>query len=232
MQPEEDHHFHQLTAGTANSGGGGGGGSSPGSPADAQKGAAGGSGFVVVRYKTSSTTVYPAPSSRTFADVSGPGSNHVEITNSGRQYNVFIGPGTLTVNSPGEAYYLVVAGGGSGSGNGGGGGAGGVRCNDPAAPLLYAKGVPFTLPSSPQTITVGNGGGDGGTYPFGGNNGQDSPIGSLVVADGGGKGGAEGSLTSFGDAGGSAGGCGGGGGYPYWFWCYCRFSTVITRSWC
>ena len=76
-----------------------GGGSSPGSPADAQ-GAAGGSGFVVVRYKTSSTTVYPAPSSRTFADVSGPGSNHTEITDSGRQYNVFVGPGTLTVNSP------------------------------------------------------------------------------------------------------------------------------------
>ena len=69
-----------ATAGTANSGGGGGGGSSPGTPADAQKGAAGGSGFVVVRSKTNSPSVYPAPSSRTFADVSGPGSNHTEIT--------------------------------------------------------------------------------------------------------------------------------------------------------
>ena len=202
-----------ATAGTANSGGGGGGGSSPGTPADAQKGAAGGSGFVVVRYKTSSTTVYPAPSSRSFADVSGPGTNHTEITDSGRQYNVFTGPGTLTVNTPGEAYYLVVAGGASGAGNGGGGGAGGVRCNDPSAPILYAKGVPFTLPSSPQTITVG-GGGSGGTYPFAGNNGGDSSIGSLVVADGGGRGGSEGNPSPFGTNGGHAGGCGGGGGYP------------------
>ena len=200
-------------AGTASSGGGGGGGSAPGTPADAQKGGAGGTGFVVVRYKTSSTTVYPAPSSRTFADVSGPGSNHVEITDSGRQYNVFVGPGTLTVNSPGEAYYLVVAGGASGSGNGGGGGAGGVRCNDPAAPLLYAKGVPFTLPSSPQTITVGSGGA-GGPYPFAGNNGGNSSIGSLVVANGGGRGGSEGTSSPFGTNGGHAGGCGGGGGYP------------------
>ena len=201
-----------ATAGTANSGGGGGGGSSPGTPADAQKGAAGGSGFVVVRYKTNSPSVYPAPSSRTFADVSGPGSNHTEITNGGRQYNIFIGPGTLTVNSPGDIYYLVVAGGGSGSGNGGGGGAGGVRTNDPAAPLLYAKGSPLSI-SSPQTITVGNGG-DGGTYPFAGNQGSDSSIGSLVVADGGGRGGSEGNPSPFGDSGGYAGGCGGGGGYP------------------
>ena len=59
----------------------------------------------VVRYKTNSPSVYPAPSSRTFADVSGPGSNHTEITDSGR-YNVFVGPGTLTVNSPGDIYYL------------------------------------------------------------------------------------------------------------------------------
>ena len=200
-------------AGTANSGGGGAGGSAPGTPADAQKGGAGGSGFVVVRYKTSSVTTYPAPSSRTFADVSGPGSNHVEITDSGRQYNVFTGPGTLTVNTPGEAYYLVVAGGASGATNGGGGGAGGVRCNDPAAPILYNRGVPFTLPSSPQTITVGAGG-DGGPYPSGGNAGADSSIGSLVVASAGGKGGLQSTPSPFGDAGGHSGGSGGGGGYP------------------
>ena len=199
-------------AGTANSGGGGGGGSSPGTPADAQKGAAGGSGFVIVKYKTSDTTVYPAPSSRTFADVSGPGSNHTEITNSGRQYNIFTGPGTLTVNSSGEVYYLVVAGGASGSGNGGGGGAGGVRTNDPAAPMLFNRGVPFTL-SSPQTITVGDGGSPG-SYPYAGDNGGDSSIGSLVVADGGGRGGSEGGPSPFGTNGGHAGGCGGGGGYP------------------
>ena len=197
-------------AGTANSGGGGAGGSAPGTPADAQKGGAGGSGFVVVRYRTSTiaSTIYPAPSARSFADVGG----GTEIIDSGRQYNIFTSPGTLTVNTPGEAYYLVVAGGASGTTNGGGGGAGGVRCNDPAAPILFNRGVPFTL-SSPQPITVGAGG-DGGPYPFAGTNGADSSIGSLVVASAGGKGGLQSTPSPFGDAGGHAGGSAGGGGYP------------------
>lgn len=198
-------------AGTANSGGGGGGGSAPGDPADAQKGGAGGSGFVLVKYKTSADTLYPAPSSRTFADVSG---GNAEITSGNRQYNIFLAGGTLTVNSPGDIYYLVVAGGGAGSGNGGGGGAGGVRCNDPAAPSLYNRGVPFSV-SSPIAITVA-GPTSGGGYPFTGSNGGTSSIGNIIEATGGGRGGAEGvpSPSGFGTNGGQSGGSGGGGGYP------------------
>lgn len=188
------------TAGADNSGGGGGGGQ-----AGPQPGKDGGSGTVLIRYRTNGGSIDNAPA--TFASVSSP--NSVTIGNT--QYHVFTGPGTLTVNSPGRIYYLVIAGGGGGGTNGGGGGAGGLRCNHPTAPALYRD--MFLEVSSPQPITVGNGG-NGGPYPTNATDGGSSSIGSLVVASGGGAGGTEVRPSPNGVAGGFNGGCGGGGGYP------------------
>jgi len=188
------------TAGADNSGGGGGGGQS-----GPQPGKDGGSGAVLIRYRTNGGSIDNAPA--TFASVSSP--NPVSIGNV--DYHVFTGPGTLTVNSPGRIYYLVIGGGGGGGTNGGGGGAGGLKCNHPTAPALYRD--IFLEVSSPQSITVGNRG-NGGPYPTNATDGASSSIGSLVVASGGGAGGTEARPSPNGPAGGFNGGCGGGGGYP------------------
>lgn len=117
----------------------------------------------------------------------------------GYHYHTFTTSGTLTpTGAGGSVEYLVVAGGGpggnaAGSSNNasGGGGAGGV---------LTGTGLSIT---SAQTITVGA----GGTAPNGSaaTNGQDSSIGSLVIATGGGAGSRSGVAAAV------TGGSGGGG---------------------
>ncbi|MDR2445029.1 MAG: cadherin-like beta sandwich domain-containing protein [Spirochaetaceae bacterium] len=110
---------------------------------------------------------------------------------------------------------LVVAGGGGGGGTvavnsynqdyGGGGGAGG---------LLYRTGQ--ILPTgSPILIKVGNGGLGGGVVSPG-NNGEESAIGDIAIAPGGGGGGGGGSnITNADILNGKPGGSGGGGGAGY-----------------
>jgi len=187
------------TSGVDGSGGGGAGGQ-----AGPQAGTRGGSGSVLIRYKTTGVAIDDAP--QTFASLTSPNSTTIGNT----QYHVFTGPGTLTVNSPGKVYYLVVGGGGGGGTNGGGGGAGGVRCNHPSAPALY-RDMHLVL-SSPQPIVVGPSG-SGGPYPTVATPGSQSNIGTLVVASGGGAGGTESTPTPRGGAAGYNGGSGGGGGY-------------------
>lgn len=117
-------------------------------------------------------------------------------------YNVltFNGSGTFTPGRNLPVEYLVVAGGGggggtTGAGNGaGGGGAGGLLTNVGSAKLV--------LPKAQQTITIGAGG--AGTTTSG-TNGSASSLGSLLVANGGGRGGG---WTLTGSSGGSGGGSG------------------------
>lgn len=113
------------------------------------------------------------------------------FTNGGYTYHVFTSSGTLTVSSGnGEIEYLVVAGGGGGGwGNGGGGGAGGLRTNDPGVPAAFRISDAVSLSPGPYTITVGDGGNSGPDTPQANRKGDNSSIGSLVVASGGGGGG-------------------------------------------
>ena len=95
------------------------------------------------------------------------------------------------------ASYLVVAGGGGGAPTvGGGGGAGG-----------YQTGTTSLNPTQSYTVTVGAGGaGLVGGSAIAGNQGSDSSF-SVITANGGGKGGAQGVSTDT--SGGSSGGAGG-----------------------
>lgn len=110
-------------------------------------------------------------------------------------YHTFLNTGTFTPLKPLSAQTLVVAGGGGGGGNGvyylgtGGGGAGG---------LLYSASQ--SISAIAQTVTVGAGG------PVS-TNGNNSQIGSLTAAVGGGKG-ADGN-SGVGGNGGSGGGSSG-----------------------
>jgi hypothetical protein len=108
------------------------------------------------------------------------------------KYVTFTASGTLTVTRSGIATVLIVGGGGSGgkqrgdaNDNTGGGGAGGVVRGD------------FFLPSGSLTITVGAGSAEG-------RDGNDSLLGSILAAAGGGLGGAP--LLSHPGQGGSGGG--------------------------
>lgn len=113
------------------------------------------------------------------------------FTNGGYKYHVFTSPGALTVSSGNdEIEFLVVAGGGGGGwGNGGGGGAGGLRTNDPGVPGSYRISDAVSLSPGPYTITVGDGGNSGPDTPQANRKGDNSSIGSLVIASGGGGGG-------------------------------------------
>jgi hypothetical protein len=116
----------------------------------------------------------------------------------------FTSNGTWTVPSGVSSIdALVIAGGGSGSTNNtgnpnrpaGGGGAGGFR---------NLTSVAVGSPGTNYAITVGAGGA-GGSYTFNGTGGNNSSIGSLIVATGGGTGGAN---STAGTSGGSGGGAG------------------------
>ena len=108
--------------------------------------------------------------------------------------HTFTSSGTYNSNTTQAIDVMVVAGGGTGGRHGGaGGGAGG---------MVYTTG--YTLASGAHTVTVG----DGGTSQWVGDPGDDSSVGSLLVAKGGGKGRREGGSAS--DATPYAGGCGAG----------------------
>ena len=99
----------------------------------------------------------------------------------GYKYHYYTASGALTVSGdPSPIQYLVVGGGGGGGGHagGGGGGGGGVRCNIPSIPTVTASAA-YTC-TGPLTVTVGEGGGFGGTGYFptssGGESGGDSEI--------------------------------------------------------
>jgi hypothetical protein len=115
----------------------------------------------------------------------------------GYKYHVFKSSGTFTVNEPGFAEVLAVAGGGGGGGLGGGAGGGGVltlgthrRINSGSYPVLVGAGGPGV---SANSMTSGN-------------NGNDSSV-AGIVAIGGGGGGTYGG-TGRGNDGGSGGGAG------------------------
>ena len=125
------------STGTYSTGGGGGAGSDP--PAG-RKGAAGGSGIVVVRYQIG---VLAATAKATGGAISYSG---------GKTIHTFLSSGTFTVTSPGlsSVDYLVVAGGGGATSYfSGGGGAGGFRTG---------TGFPVSTSPGAYTITVGAGG--------------------------------------------------------------------------
>ena len=113
------------------------------------------------------------------------------FTSGAYKYHVFTSSGALTVSSGNdEIEFLVVAGGGGGGwGNGGAGGAGGLRTNDPGVPSPIRISDPVSLSPGPYTITVGDGGNSGPDTPQANRIGDNSSIGSLVVASGGGGGG-------------------------------------------
>lgn len=118
-------------------------------------------------------------------------------------YWIFKSNGTLTVGRSGRVEYLVVAGGGTGANNNtrdnvGAGGAGGV-IESPE----YAR-----IDAGSYAITIGSGGAAQTTVNTAGNDGNDSSIGSLAVAIGGGGAGYR--LEP-----GHSGGCGGGAGDAY-----------------
>jgi hypothetical protein len=113
-------------------------------------------------------------------------------------YRTFTSPGTLTVTGANlTADVLVVAGGGAGGSSAGGGGGGGG--------LIEAAG--YTIPAGSHVVTVGAG---GPATPTNGNGsaGNNTTLGSLLTANGGGLG------TAWGGGSGAVhnGGSGGGGG--------------------
>ena len=129
----------------------------------------------------------------------------------------FVGPGTFTVNSVGNASgsntvdYLVVAGGaGGGAEEGGGGGAGGYRESSGAASGAYSASplgaCVSALPVSAQgyTITVGGGGNGQTADGVPATNGNNS-IFSTITSAGGGRGGGQ-NAPLIGQPGGSGGG--------------------------
>jgi len=131
----------------------------------------------------------------TIADWAGVVASGGTVTTDG-DYKVhsFTGDGSFVVSSGGTVEYLIVAGGGAGASYlSGGGGAGG-----------YRNGTGFSVVATSYTISVGAGGANGGTAPYGGD-GSSSTFSSITSAGGGG-GGMEGSYN--GRDGGSGGGTG------------------------
>ncbi len=99
----------------------------------------------------------------------------------GYKYHYYTASGALTVESgTSNIQYFLVGGGGGGGGHagGGGGGGGGVRTNIPGVPTITASATYEC--TGPLTVTVGEGGGFGGTgyfpTPAGGESGGDSEI--------------------------------------------------------
>jgi hypothetical protein len=180
--------------GTDGSGGGGGGSNNPNNAGK------GGSGIVVIRYKTDGSDGVDA-SLTTGGTITRTGLYTI---------HTFTTSGTFTVVTvTAQVEYLVVAGGGSGggasngNGAGSGGGAGGYRCSvsgESSGGGASAE-APLTVTTQNYTVVVG----DGGTAVTGdvvGNNGQDSSF-STITSTGGG-GGAR--YTGNGNTGGSGGG--------------------------
>ena len=170
------------TAGSVNTGGGGGGaGGATGSGAD------GGSGIVLVRYKSpESVNVYTVVNND---NTSQPQFKGQEVFNSDGTFTV---PDGIT-----EVDVLVVGGGGAGSGStSGGGGAGG----------LVWKTDHSVTPGDNISVSVGAGGTGGGPQSAG-TNGENSSFGSIVATGGG-----HGSVGNDTDADAQPAGSGGSGG--------------------
>ena len=175
-------------------------------------GGQGGSGIIIIRYKsaipvTSVTKIFTEPS------VTSGGTITPLLIDTNYKYLSFTNQTSYTVNFPDntECDILIVAGGGAGGRNpaangrsGGGGGAGGL--------LYYEK---YNVTNGTYTITVG-GGGQGQINTLRGNNGGNSSFGSIIATGGGGGGGThiDGSLSGTYRylTNGADGGSGGGGG--------------------
>ena len=168
----------QTVQASTNTGGGGGGGANGASPPKC----AGGSGLVLVAYKTVDSF------SATGGDVNAlaPGNGYV--------YHTFTtpGPSTFTVSTPLTVDILMVGGGGSGGGFGGGGGAGG---------LIFYPNAPLTAGTYP--VSVGAGGGISPQAPGSDTTFGTNPSPQYLIAKGGGRGSAAGTSN---DTGGSGGG--------------------------
>ena len=118
------------------------------------------------------------------------------------QIHTFTTNGTFTIIGSGNIEVLVVAGGGGGGSKGGGAGAGGLNYS-----------ASYAISAGDYAVTVGLGG-KGGTSNGNGTKGQDSSLGTLFIAEGGGFGGGRGSNAPAG-SGGSGGSSGSSGGqYP------------------
>ena len=128
----------------------------------------------------------------------------------GYKYHTFLSSGSFVVEGSVHpvGMEVLVIGGGGGGGEGtvgqGGGGAGGFRVQGGPGVVgptgSHGPATPLTIPVGSTTITVGEGGGAG-------QNGENSSIGSLLVATGGGSGGrTENTPTYSGSSGGSSGG--------------------------
>jgi hypothetical protein len=115
-------------------------------------------------------------------------------------YHTFTSSGTFTPSQALSVDYLVVAGGGGGGGNiSGGGGAGGFRTN--------VGGSPFSVTTTPISVTVGAGGSKGTGGNADATSGVDSVF-STITSTGGGRGASENAGAPV-----ATGGSGGGGGW-------------------
>jgi len=144
-------------------------------------------------------------------------SGGTETTSGDYKIHTFVGDGTFTVSSVGNAAgsttvdYLIVAGGGGGSKHqAGGGGAGGLRKNYPNP---ATTGTPVTAQAYPVTVGAGGAGAPGPGAPpqnAQGTDGDASVIFSVTSAGGGGGGGYynPGCPGGAGRSGGSGGGAG------------------------
>jgi hypothetical protein len=111
-------------------------------------------------------------------------SGGTEVDVDGYRYHTFLSNDILSVTSPGEVEYLVIAGGGGGGGNGGGGAGG------------YLSGTGRSVIAQDYAITVGAGGSSG-------TNGGISSFDTIIALGGG-----AGSYSASGSTGGSGGGAG------------------------
>ena len=170
------------TAGTANTGGGGGGDTNGGT----STGQAGGSGVVIVSYKTSEIT-----------DDSSDGSLETGSNiPSGYAIRKFTSSGTFSIQSgSGNVQYVIIAGGGgSGSNVGGGGGAGGFITNTKSMSAgdytvtVGAGGAGCNVGNNTRAVNGGNSVFDGVTA-LGGGFGADNDISPNINAGNGGSGG-------------------------------------------
>ena len=136
------------------------------------------------------------------------------------KYHVFLGTGTLEVNAPSysdPSFYIMVVGGGGSGGPGdsptyaaGGGGGGGA--------VLSGESTEFTnITPGTHTVTVGSGGArvPGPGYPTSyAVTGNDTSVGSFIIAKGGGAGGGNGPNSARKGKVGASGGGGWGGPHP------------------
>jgi hypothetical protein len=157
----------------------------------------------------------------TFTSASVSGACNSIITSGDYKIAKFVGPGTFTVSTvgnapaspgggPNQVDYLVVAAGGGGAPYGlGGGGAGGFRlgaATGSSTTPLSAPGLTLTATAFP--ITIGGGGAGTGSSPCGGTKGTPSIFSTITSAGGGGAGNSPPSNPSDFTAGGSGGAIG------------------------